>query len=52
MNDVIGLYEQYSPVLSQLDCLLVCDRSCVTGAVHFKELGDHVLELAGWPQHC
>ena len=23
MNDAIGLYEQYPPVLSQLDCLLV-----------------------------
>ena len=24
------------------------DRTQMTGSVHFKELGEHVLELAGW----
>jgi hypothetical protein len=28
------------------------DRTAVVGPVHFLELGDHVLQLAGWQQNC
>ncbi len=27
------------------------DRSIVSGPVHFKDLGQHVLELVGWPRN-
>ncbi len=36
------------PVDGRMVLAASVDRTQVTGPVHFKELGEHVLELAGW----